>query len=61
MAEVIFNDLKIQVGDRIKIPKPVVDTLEFQTGDEIILKFDAEKQVILIEKRNLKNKKRSRR
>lgn len=49
MAEVIFKDLKIQVGDRVKIPKAVMDTLGLKKGQKIILKFDADKRKILIE------------
>lgn len=49
MAEIVFRDLKLQVGDRIKIPKPVIDTLNLKKGQKIILKFDAEKRKILIE------------
>jgi len=49
MAEIIFRDLKIQTGDRVKIPKPVIDTLGLKAGKKIIMKFDAEKRTILIE------------
>lgn len=48
MVNVIFRDLKIQVGDRVKIPKAIVDTLNLKTGQKIILKFDAQKREIKI-------------
>ena len=49
MAEIIFKDLKIQIGDRVKIPKPIIDTLGLKAGKKIIIKFDAEERTILIE------------
>lgn len=48
MAEIIFKDLKIQTGDRVKIPKPVMDTLDLKAGKKILIKFDAEERTILI-------------
>ncbi len=49
MTEVIFRDLKIQVGDRVKIPKAVMDTLNLKKGQKIVLKFDVQNRKILIE------------
>lgn len=49
MSEVLFKDLKIQVGDRVKIPKAVIDTLNFKTGQKLILKFDVDKRKIILE------------
>ena len=49
MVEIVFKGSKIQVGDRIKIPKPIIDTLNLRAGKKIIIKFDAEKRRILIE------------
>jgi len=49
MTEVLFKDLKVQVGDRVKIPKAVIDTLGLKKGQKILLKFDPEKRKILIE------------
>jgi hypothetical protein len=49
MVEIIFRGGKVQVGDRIKIPKPIVDTLDLAAGKKIIIKFDAEKRRIIIE------------
>ncbi len=54
MAEVIFRDLKIQVGDRVKIPKAVVDTLNLKKGQKIILRFDVDKRKIVIEEEKKK-------
>lgn len=49
MVEVLFKDGRIQVGDRVKIPKAVMDTLELEAGDEILIKFDPIKRRIVIE------------
>ncbi|MCW8965652.1 MAG: hypothetical protein OQK82_03060 [Candidatus Pacearchaeota archaeon] len=49
MAEVIFNGSKIQTGDRVKIPKAVMDTLGFKAGDKIVLKFDVVSKKVIIE------------
>lgn len=49
MADVLFKGAKIQIGDRIKIPKAVIDTLGFKTGQKILIKFDAEKKKITLE------------
>lgn len=49
MVEVIFKSLRIQVGDRVKIPKAVVDTLGLKKGQKIILKFDPKARKIFIE------------
>ena len=48
MAEVIFNGGIVQKGDRIKIPKAIVDTLNLISGEKIVIKFDAEKREIII-------------
>ena len=31
MAEIIFKGAKIQTGDRVKIPKPIIDTLKIKS------------------------------
>jgi bifunctional DNA-binding transcriptional regulator/antitoxin component of YhaV-PrlF toxin-antitoxin module len=49
MAEVLFKGAKIQTGDRVKIPKAIIDTLDLKAGDKIIIKFDPIKKKILIE------------
>lgn len=49
MAEVIFKNVKIQKGHRIKIPKAVIDTLDIKEGEETILKFDPNKKTIIME------------
>jgi bifunctional DNA-binding transcriptional regulator/antitoxin component of YhaV-PrlF toxin-antitoxin module len=49
MAEVLFKGGKIQTGDRIKIPKAVMDTLGLLTGDKILIKFDPELKKLIIE------------
>ena len=49
MAEVLFKGGKIQTGDRVKIPKAVMDTLGLSSGDKIIIKFDPDKKRLIIE------------
>jgi bifunctional DNA-binding transcriptional regulator/antitoxin component of YhaV-PrlF toxin-antitoxin module len=48
MSEVLFEGGKVQVGGRIKIPKPIIDTLKLKEGQKVILKFNPEKKEILI-------------
>lgn len=49
MVEVLFKDGKIQTGDRVKIPKAVMDTLGIRAGEKVLIKFDPEKRRIVIE------------
>lgn len=49
MAETIFKDGKIQTGYRIKIPKAIIDTLNIKIGTKIMIRFDAEKRLIIVE------------
>ena len=49
MGKVIFKDAKIQIGDRIKIPKAIIDTLGLEPGQKIVIKFDPDKRVILVQ------------
>ncbi|MEM0465950.1 MAG: hypothetical protein QXW97_04610 [Candidatus Pacearchaeota archaeon] len=58
MSEVIFKGGIIQTGDRIKIPKPIMDTLNIKPGQRIILYFNAEKKqmIIKIEEKEIKRK-----
>ena len=46
--EIIFKDLSIQKGERIKIPKAIVDTLKLQPGQKIVIFFDSEKKQLRI-------------
>ncbi len=60
--EIIFNDNSIQTGYRVKIPKAIVDTLQLKEGEKIIIKFDVNKKIIIIEgngKKEGKNGKKS--
>lgn len=59
MVEVVFKGAKIQTGYRIKIPKPIIDTLELKSNESIIIKFDPDKREIIIkeDKKDLKFKK----
>jgi len=54
MVEVVFKGSKIQTGDRVKIPKAIMDTLELKAGNKIIVKFDPENRKIIIEEENKK-------
>ncbi len=49
MKEVIFRGGKVQKGERIKIPKAIIDTLELKAGSKLLIRFDAEKRVIIVE------------
>ena len=49
MVSIIFKGGIIQKGDRVKIPKAIIDTLELKAGDKIEIRFDAEKRLILVE------------
>ncbi len=48
MAEIIFKGARIQNGFRVKIPKPIVDTLNLKSGCRILIKFDLDKKEIII-------------
>jgi len=56
MAEVLFKDGKIQVGDRVKIPKAIIDTLNIKKGQKILIKFNSEKREIIIKEEKKKRK-----
>lgn len=60
MSEVVFKDNSIQTGFRIKIPKAIVDTLNLKVKQKIKIRFDADKQVLIIEEdKGGKNEKRA--
>ena len=54
MAEIIFEGGKLQVGDRIKIPKPIIDTLKIKKGQKITVLFDPDKKEIIIREKGKK-------
>lgn len=56
MAEVLFKEGKIQVGDRVKIPKAIIDTLNIKQGQKILIKFNPEKREITIKEDKKKRK-----
>ncbi len=56
MSEIIFKGSKVQVGDRIKIPKPIIDTLKIKTGQKITIKFDVNKKEIIIKEAKKRKK-----
>jgi hypothetical protein len=48
MTEIIFRGNRIQTGCRIKIPKAIVDTLNLKAKQNILIRFDADKKIIII-------------
>ena len=48
MVEIIFKGGKIQTGERVKLPRAILDTLNIKSGEKIIIKFNAEKREIII-------------
>ena len=56
--EIVFKDGIIQKGDRVKIPKAVVDTLNLKEGQDILIKFNVQdkKMTVEFEKARGKNK-----
>ncbi len=55
MKEIIFNDKVLQKENRIKIPNPIIDSLDLREGDPITIILDTEEECIKITKK--KNKK----
>ena len=49
MSEIIFKDNSIQTGHRIKIPKAVIDTLEWREGQKIKIRFGIDERILIIE------------
>jgi bifunctional DNA-binding transcriptional regulator/antitoxin component of YhaV-PrlF toxin-antitoxin module len=49
MGEVIFKDGVIQTGYRVKIPKSVIDTLGLKIRQKVVLKFDPDKRILILE------------
>ena len=58
MAKVIFRGAKIQTGDRVKIPKAIVDTLGLVSGENIVLYFDADTREIIIKEDERRSEKK---
>ncbi|MBR9705044.1 hypothetical protein GOV12_06545 [Candidatus Pacearchaeota archaeon] len=48
MGKIIFKGAKIQKGFRIKIPKPIIDTLDLSENNKITIEFDPDKKEIVI-------------
>lgn len=49
MDYVVFEGSSLQVGDRIKIPKAIVDTLNLKKGEKVKILFDVQSQRIIVE------------
>ena len=58
MSEIIFRGARIQTGFRIKIPKPLIDTLELKSGDKIIIRYNVDKKEIIIQSDRERQKKK---
>ncbi len=58
MAEIVFKGGILQTGDRVKIPKPIIDTLDLKPGNRLVLYFGPEKKLILIKQEEKEEKKR---
>ncbi len=56
MAKVVFNGGIVQKGDRIKIPKAIIDTLNLSSGDKIVVHFDPDSGEIIINREEKKRK-----
>ena len=54
MAEIIFKGGKIQVGGRVKIPKPIIDTMNLKESQKILIKFNPDKGEIIIKEERKK-------
>ncbi len=57
MTEIVFKGGILQTGDRVKIPKPIIDTLDLKPGNKIVLYFDAENKKIIIKQEDKEGKK----
>ena len=55
MKEIIFKDNILQKENRVKIPNPIIDTLDMKVGQPITIILDIEEECIKIKRR--KNKK----
>ncbi len=59
MAGIIFKGARIQKGFRVKIPKPIVDTLNLKSNENILIRFNLDEREIIIKvEKKSKNKKR---
>ena len=48
VEEIVFKDSCIQKGYRIKIPKAIVDTLKLREGQKIEIKFNPDREELVI-------------
>lgn len=56
MGNIVFEGGKIQVGERIKIPKPIIDTLKLKKGQKIIIIFNPDSRELIIKEDKRKKK-----
>ena len=56
MHEIIFNDKVLQKENRVKLPSPVVDTLNIKEGDSLTIILDTKDECIKIKKAGKKGK-----
>jgi hypothetical protein len=57
MVEIIFKGSKIQTGFRVKIPKPIIDTLNLMENQPIIIKYNPDTKELLIQEDKKEEKK----
>ena len=50
MHEIIFNDKVLQKENRVKLPSPIIDSLNIQEGDPLIIILDIKEECIKIKK-----------
>ncbi|MCK5283569.1 MAG: hypothetical protein KAK00_09265 [Nanoarchaeota archaeon] len=51
MKEIIFKDNILQKENRIKIPNPIVDSLNLKEGEPITIILDTVQECIIIKKK----------
>ncbi|MBD3163765.1 hypothetical protein GF323_01050 [Candidatus Woesearchaeota archaeon] len=50
MHEIIFNDKVLQKENRVKLPSPIIDTLNIKEGDPLIIILDTKEECVKIKK-----------
>jgi bifunctional DNA-binding transcriptional regulator/antitoxin component of YhaV-PrlF toxin-antitoxin module len=50
MKEIIFSDKVLQKENRVKLPDPIVDSLNIKEGDSLTIILDTEEECIKIMK-----------
>ena len=58
MREIVFKDNILQKESRVKIPNPIIDTLNLREGDAITIILDIEEECIKIKKNEISKKRK---